>query len=86
MFVESDERAEGRSVAIVEKNRRRRAIARKAARRVGPVSTHIPASHQRGALCKAVRKQGLVMRGVEFVARRDAGDEIDGDHMRALME
>ena len=82
MFVEGDQRAQRGGVEVVAQDRRAGAVAGVIARGV----LALLARHQRGALRKAVHQQDAVVRGVELVTRGDAGDEIDRDQMRALVE
>ena len=82
MFVEGDQRAQRGGVEIVAQDRRAGTVAGVVARGV----LARLACHKRSALCKAVHQQDAVVGGVELVTRRDAGDEIDRDQMRALVE
>ena len=82
VFVERDQSAERCRIKIIDKDRCRRPIARIMPRRI----LARPAAHQRRALGKAVHQQNAMMRRVESVSRCDAGDKIDGDQMRALVQ
>ena len=80
--MERDQRAKRGGIAIVEQEGGRGAIPRIGARGI----LRSLARHQRCTLRKAIHQQRAVMRRIELVTRRDAGDEVDRDQMRALVQ
>ena len=86
MLVKRDQRAKRCRIEIIAQHRRTRPVAREAPRRIIAGLAHIAARHQSRALGKAIGQQNLMMRRIEVIPGRNAGDKINRHQMRALMQ